>query len=213
MPQFTSGTGVNFPAFFAAIGNWFNGRGGSVSDSSVSVPSLNNAQGGAESSTSSSALNEFVTDSGLPEEWDETGIYSGTDFNLGTYLKGLLASAGNENEINRTFNSAEAKQNRDFQHNEALLQRDWYEQMSNSAYTRAVADMQNAGINPILAYQQGGAAASGTGVPSGSAASYQTGGGDSFSSVINSIAQLVGAIGSTINGSKSALASLMKAAK
>lgn len=35
--------------------------------------------------------------------------------------------------------------------------RDWQERMSNSAYQRAMDDMRKAGLNPMLAYQQGGA--------------------------------------------------------
>ncbi|AXH73672.1 MAG: DNA pilot protein [Microviridae sp.] len=55
----------------------------------------------------------------------------------------------------REFNSAEAQKNRDYQ-----------TEMSNTAYQRAVKDMMTAGLNPMLAYSQGGAS-----TPSGSAAS------------------------------------------
>lgn len=116
------------------------------------------------------------------------------------YIEGLFASQGQENDLNREYNSAQAALNRDFQHREAEIQREWFENMSNSAYQRAVFDMQNAGINPILAYSQGGAATSTTGIPVGSAGSYNVGGGDTLSSILSSVADLVSAINS--NGRK-----------
>lgn len=111
-----------------------------------------------------------------------------------SYLDGLFASVGGENEANRDFNAEQAAVNRTFQQMEAEKQREWYTELSNSAYQRSVADMQAAGINPILAYQQGGAAAATSGVPTGSAASYNVGGGDTLSSLLSSVADLVAAI-------------------
>lgn len=55
------------------------------------------------------------------------------------------------------------------------------ERMSNSQYQRAMIDMEKAGLNPILAYSQGGA-----GTPSGSSASYDNSLGRGVSSALES---------------------------
>jgi len=59
---------------------------------------------------------------------------------------------------NSAFNAQQAQMNRDFQ-----------QQMSSTAYQRATADMEAAGLNPMLAYMNGGAS-----TPPGSTAQAQS---------------------------------------
>lgn len=76
-----------------------------------------------------------------------------------------------EASVNRIFNSEEASRNREFQASQASISRDYQERLSNSAYQRAMTDMRTAGLNPILAYAQGGASTPSAASAAGSQAS------------------------------------------
>lgn len=71
---------------------------------------------------------------------------------------------------NSAFNAAEAQRQREWASNEAYINRDFQRVLSNTAYVRAMDDMRTAGLNPMLAFSQGGASSPAGSVPSGAAA-------------------------------------------
>jgi len=102
------------------------------------------------------------------------------------------------------FSAAEAEKSRDFTSSmfdkttaynsaEAVAQRDWQEQMRQTQYKTAVGDMQSAGLNPMLAYMQGGA-----GTPSSSAASVGTPGSAQGSSSSMQTPRLTGMVSNAV---------------
>lgn len=140
-------------------------------------PGISDAQAVISSGSSSSGASDSSGDDTLPQ-----------------YLDGLFSSVGAENLLNREYNSAEALKQRAWASNENAIQRDWATHMSNTAYQRAVVDLKAAGLNPILAYTQGGASSPSASMASGSSSSYQTGGGDTISNLLNSFANVASAV-------------------
>lgn len=70
-------------------------------------------------------------------------------------------------------NAKQARLNRQFQSREAGLQRSFQERMRNTQWQAGIEDMRAAGINPAIAYSQGGAAAPGGAAGSGAQATME----------------------------------------
>lgn len=84
-----------------------------------------------------------------------------------------------EAELNRKFQQESADRSMAFSSAEALKERNWQKMMSDTAHQREMADLKAAGLNPILAANNGasagaGAAAVGTSAAGASAASQGT---------------------------------------
>jgi len=145
-------------------------------------------------------------------------------------LGGMADSAGNGNLINdltgvtsareaNAANAANAQAANAFSAQQAQQQMDFQERMSNTSYQRAVKDMEAAGINPMMAINNGGAS-----TPSGAAGTANVpnvmpvptalqGGLSSARDFIASYAGLSSAMASTTAAKAAAVSSLANAKK
>lgn len=111
--------------------------------------------------------------------------------------------AGNEAATARNFNADEARINRAFSAEQADKQMLFQEEMASTQWQRAMSDMQAAGLNPMLAYRQGGNAA-----PAGSMAQTSAASGPAAStSAVSGPAASAGHPGNALNPFASAAAS------
>lgn len=94
-----------------------------------------------------------------------------------------------------------------FNAEQAQLTRDWQESMSNTAYQRASDDLRSAGLNPYLAYQQGGASTPSGATASASSSAFNLG----RKNLRERTAQAVGIFSNLIGRGFSALGSVMSA--
>lgn len=95
--------------------------------------------------SASSAIIPAVSSAAALYSGYKTGGVSGMLGSLNNPSFGGLSSALGQQQVNR-LSAGEAQKNRDFQAS-----------MSSTAYQRAVQDMRAAGVNPLLAFSQGGA--------------------------------------------------------
>lgn len=89
------------------------------------------------------------------------------------------------------FEQTSADKAMQFNADQAQIERDWYENLSNSAHQREVADLKAAGLNPILSANAGASSAA-TGVASGLSAQGQKADVDTYNQTIGLLGALSG---------------------
>lgn len=98
-------------------------------------------------------------------------------------------------ELDRKFNAQQAEISRKFNAEEAQKTREWQQEMSNSAYSRAVADLKSAGINPYALLSGMSSSSTPSGATGSGSSAYSNSHTGNYSSGSRISSQLISATG------------------
>lgn len=140
----------------------------------VHAPEQSNNSAGSSSGVTSASEPSF---SALLDQVAQNNIWSAEqaqrqmDFQRQMYERSLQYNS-NEAQINRDFQQDSADRAMAFSSAEAAANREWQQMMSSTAHQREMLDLQKAGLNPILAANNGASAGSGATASSAQAAGH-----------------------------------------